>query len=240
MKKIKWIVLAIVILFLSVTAFLASRMRIKTVVFEGNERVSDEVLEKYIFSKDFSRNPFMFYYQTNYKEHPQIPFIERYDVEFDSFDKINITVYEKDMIGCVSYMGAYLYFDKDGIVVESSDEYQKDITLVTGIRFEYFILDSKLPVKDEKIFDEVLGITQQLSKYNIKVDKLNIADDLSISLFMDDVVVELGIDDDTMNDKIVDLSDMMEGLKGLSGTLNMQVYDSRKTGYTFKKSKKNS
>ena len=72
MKKIKWIVLAIVILFLSVTAFLASRMRIKTVVFEGNERVSDEVLEKYIFSKDFSRNPFMFYYQTNYKEHQRI------------------------------------------------------------------------------------------------------------------------------------------------------------------------
>lgn len=238
MKKIKWIILAIIIFFLAVIAFLASQMKIKTVVFEGNERVSDEVMESYIFSGDFSRNPFMFYYQANYKEHPQIPFVERYDVEFESLDKINITVYEKDMIGCVKYMGAYLYFDKDGIVVESSDEYQKDITLVTGIRFEYFILDSKLPVKNEKIFDEVLGITQQLSKYEIKVDKLDISENLSISLYMDDVIVELGVDDDTMNDKIVDLRDMMEGLKGLAGTLDMQVYDSRKTGYTFKKEKK--
>ncbi len=235
MKKLKWIIPLLILLIILGGAAYLSTFRIKKITFEGNERVSAEEMEAYIFKSKYDKNPFLFYYKTKYEEQPQIPFVDRYDVEINSLDSITITVYEKNMIGCVKYMGSYLYFDKDGIVVESSDKSQKDIPLVTGIRFDYFILDSKLPVEKENIFDEILGITQQLDKYDIKVTKLNISSDMEISLYIDKVIVELGKDDDTMNDKIVDLSDMMSNLKDLSGTLDMKIYNSSQTGYTFKK-----
>ena len=60
---------------------------------------------------------------------------------------------------------------------------------------------------------------------------------MEISLYMEDVIVELGKDDATMNEKIADLSDLSGNLKGLSGTLDMKIYNESDTGYTFKKNK---
>lgn len=237
MKKRKWILLVIILLILAGVAAAGASLRIETVVYEGNERISDDELDSRIFTGEMDRNPLVFYYKTKYQEQPAIPFVDEYDVEMNSLKSVTITVYEKNMIGCVKYMGSYLYFDKDGIVVESSDKKQEDIVLVTGISFDYFVLDEKLPVKKEHIFDQVLVITQQLEKYGIFVERLNISADMEISLYWENIVVDLGADDDTMNDKIVDLNDMMENLKGLSGTLDMREYNTNGTGYTFRKRK---
>lgn len=237
MKKIKWIVIGVILLLIIVTVLILSTFRISTIKYEGNKRVSEEELDTRIFVNKYDKNPFVFYFKTKYSEQPEIPFVDRYDVEVDSLDAITITVYEKDMIGYVTYMGSYLYFDKDGMVVESSDVVQKDIPLVSGIGFEYFILNKKLPVENEKVFDEILGITQQLNKYKLSIDKINISSDMEISVYMDKVIVELGKDDETMNEKIADLSDLSENLRGLSGTLDMKIYNESDTGYTFKKNK---
>ena len=57
------------------------------------------------------------------KKNKQIPFIQKYDVEVTIWpDKMNVAVYEKAIVGYISYMGCNMYFDKDGIVVESSSE----------------------------------------------------------------------------------------------------------------------
>lgn len=236
MKKVKWIVISIIFVILILTVAILSTFRISTIKYEGNERVSNEEMDERIFVNEYDKNPFVFYFNTKYSEQPTIPFVDRYDVEIDSIDSITITVYEKDMIGYVMYMGSYLYFDKDGMVVESSDVTQDDIPLVSGISFEYFVLNEKLPVENENVFDEILGITQQLNKYKLDVDKINISSDMEISLYMDKVIVELGKDDETMNDKIADLSDLSQNLEGLSGTLDMKEYNESTTGYTFKKS----
>lgn len=237
MKKIKWIIIGVILLLLIITVGILSTFRITSIKYEGNKRVSEENLDERIFVNKYDKNPFVFYFKTKYREQPEIPFVDRYDVEIDSLHGITITVYEKDMIGYVMYMGSYLYFDKDGMVVESSDVTQDDIPLVSGISFEYFILNKKLPVENEKVFDEILGITQQLNKYKLDIDKINISSDMEISLYMEDVIVELGKDDATMNEKIADLSDLSGNLKGLSGTLDMKIYNESDTGYTFKKNK---
>ena len=41
-------------------------------------------------------------------------------------------VYEKSVAGYVEYMGRYMYFDQDGIVVESSETRTEGIPQVTG------------------------------------------------------------------------------------------------------------
>ena len=75
-------------------------------------------------------------------------------VRVDSPDSITIRVYEKSVAGYVEYMGRYMYFDRDGIVVESSETRTEGIPQVTGIRFDHVVLYEALPVKNTDIFQE--------------------------------------------------------------------------------------
>ena len=53
--------------------------------------------------------------------------MQRYDIDFDGPFAVSITVYEKNVVGYVDYMSSHMYFDKDGIIVESSSEYSHRI-----------------------------------------------------------------------------------------------------------------
>ena len=48
---------------------------------------------------------------------------------------MEIIIYEKSIVGYVSYMSSYMYFDKDGIVVESSSSQLDGVPWVTGLDF---------------------------------------------------------------------------------------------------------
>ena len=69
-----------------------------------------------------------------------IPFIQAMDVTIEAKDTIRITVYEKALAGYVSYLGQCVYFDKDGIVVETSTEETVGIPQVTGLKYDHVIL----------------------------------------------------------------------------------------------------
>ena len=64
-----------------------------------------------------------------------IPFISTLEVEALSAGHIRIRVYEKTIVGYVSYMGTNLYFDKDGMVVESSTEVLDGVPQISGLTF---------------------------------------------------------------------------------------------------------
>ena len=56
-------------------------------------------------------------------------------------------VFEKSVVGYVSYMSSYMYFDKDGIIVESSVEQLPGVPWITGLDFGHIILHQPLPVQ---------------------------------------------------------------------------------------------
>ena len=200
----------------------------------GNQKYTKEEMTAYIFKSDLDRNPFILYYKTKFGKQEKIPFVDEYDVEFTSLQKIKITVYEKKIIGYVQYKGVNMYFDKDGTIVESSTEEIENIPRITGLKFAYIVLVETLPVGDEKIFHLILDLTQALAKYEVGVDRIYISENQEVTLYMEQVVVELGKNTD-MVEKIQSLADMMPNLSGLSGTLNMKEYDENGNGYTFKK-----
>lgn len=209
-------------------------LRIDSVDISGNKQYDDKQIQKLIFSSKWMKNPLVFYFKTKFGKQEKIPFVSRYDVEMKSLTSVKISVYEKKVVGYIRYFGTNMYFDKDGIVTESSDLILDGIPRITGIKFDYIVLHSKIPVDDEKLFDEIMNITQLLDKYQIKVDRIYISENMEMTLNMDEVKVELG-KSGNMNEKIIDLNDMMENIKGLSGTLDMREYDSAHKGYTFKK-----
>lgn len=205
-----------------------------TLEFKGSKRYTDEELEKMFFGEGNSKNAFMFAVKNIFQEKKAIPFIETYDFEMKSFGKFVITLYDKSVVGYVTYMSNNLYFDKDGIVVESSVMELEDVPLITGLKFDYFVLHEQLPTENKNMFPMLLELTQLCKKYNIKTKTINITGEEKIQLFMEDIRIDLG-DGSMLNEKMLDLHDLSAELKGVKGVLNMEEYDYEDNGYILKK-----
>lgn len=235
-KKSKYIVLAVIGALMLIFAFLATR-KIENVIYEGNERLTDEELSSRIFGERLDYNPIVFWIKNLMGKKIEIPFVEEYDVEMESITSIKITVYEKSITGYISYMNTCMYFDKDGIVVENSMSEYEDVPEITGIKFENIILHEKIPVKNEKVFSLILDVTQMVDKYDIAVKKINISEDLSPTLYINSFRVALGNDGD-YGKKIAELSSILPNMEDIPGELDMREYNKSETGYVFRKDKK--
>lgn len=56
-------------------------------------------------------------------------------------------MFEKSVVGYVSNMSSYMYFDKDGIIVESSSEQLPGVPWITGLEYGKILLYEPLEVK---------------------------------------------------------------------------------------------
>lgn len=211
-------------------------LQIKTVEVKGNHQYAKEEIIDLVMSDPLDYHTVYYYGKNRLKKHRQIPFIEDYQIVFHSWSEIDIIVYEKSIVGYVSYMGNYMYFDKDGIVVESSSEKLDDVPEIGGLQFGHIVLYQKLPVIDESIFNDILNLTQILSNYDFQVDKIQYDDYKHAVLYIDDIDVILG-DNQYINEKITLLSDTLGSLQGMSGILQLDSYDesNKKPLITFKR-----
>lgn len=223
-----------VILILGIILFVSMGFRTTQIEYEGNTRYTDEEITNYIFGGKYNVNTLIYYFFTSKKEKAVIPFVQDYEVTVDWPNKLKITIYEKSIIGYISYMGFNLYFDKDGIIVDSSKEVLKGIPQVVGIDYSNVVLHSKLDVDDEKIFSILLDVVQLCEKYSIEIDKVFFDNNKEVIIYVGNIKIMLG-DTATITEKIYEVSQMMPQMQGLSGTLHMENYKEDTTSIIFKK-----
>lgn len=227
------VVLAVIfILLLAAYEYILNNYTITTVYVDGNVHYTNEEIMEMVMGGRYGNNSLFLSLKYRDKGIEGIPFIQTMDVAIEAKDTIRITVYEKALAGYVSYLGRYVYFDKDGIVVETSEEETKGIPQVTGLTFNHVILHEPLPVENEEVFNEVLNITQQLSKYSLMVDKIYFDTDYHVTLLFGNVKISLGTSDN-IDEKIMKLQYILPELEGKSGTLDMTEYNEDTTTYSF-------
>jgi len=229
-RNIKIIIFIIIIL----AVLMFFNIRIKKIKIIGLNNLTEKAFKEALFESDKELNPGFLFFEKIFKDKKEIPFVEDYRIKFKSLTEIEITVYEKSISGYVMYMNTCMFFDKDGIVVENSQKPLESVPKITGMEFENIVLHSKIPVKREEIFDIILNISQLLSKYKIKVNKINISNELEILLYINQFRVSLGTDKN-ISEKISALSDILPKMQDIPGELNMKEYNNLNTGYTFKK-----
>ena len=212
---------------------MVSVFRVQNVSVEGNVHYTSEEIEAMVLTDRLSYNSLYLSLKYRNKEIRDIPFIETMSVRVDSPDSITIRVYEKSVAGYVEYMGRYMYFDRDGIVVESSETRTEGIPQVTGIRFDHVVLYETLPVKNTDIFQEILSITQMLSKHQITTDKIYFNESNEITLYFDNIRAKLG--KDNLEEKVMRLEQILPNLSGESGVLDLQNYSEDRKNVTFQK-----
>ena len=207
--------------------------RVQNISVEGNVHYTSEEIEAMVLTDRLSYNSLYLSLKYRNKEIRDIPFIETMSVRVDSPDSITIRVYEKSVAGYVEYMGRYMYFDRDGIVVESSETRTEGIPQVTGIRFDHVVLYEALPVKNTDIFQEILSITQMLSKHQITTDKIYFNESNEITLYFDNIRAKLG--KDNLEEKVMRREQILPKLSGESGVLDLQNYSEDRKNVTFQK-----
>ena len=224
------IVTAIIMLLGCAFAYFVKKYTVDTIIVEGSTHYTTEEINKMVIGDGFlAKNSIILSLKYRNKEIKDVPFIETMSVRILSPTTIKITIYEKAVAGYVEYMGQYIYFDKDGTVVESSAIRTEGIPQIMGMKFDHVVLWEKLPVSDEEIFKNILDVSQLLEKYEIKVDKIYFDDDYNVTLYFDQARVKLG-SFDNIDEKIIRLKAILPELKGRKGVLKLQNY-TVETGY---------
>ncbi len=227
-KKKRWMVKVLAILtgiaiFLGIVYYFVSTYTIKNVYVEGNLHYTKEEIKNIVMEGPLGNNSLYLSLKYRNKDIEDVPFVDVMSVEVLSPDTIKIIVYEKALAGYIEFMDNYLYFDRDGFVVENSNVLTEGIPLITGFDFEYVVMGEKLPVEDEIVFTNVMNITNLLSKYEMIADKIYFASKSDITVFFGDIKVVLG-DSRNLEEKIMNLPAILSNLIGKCGTLNLENY----------------
>lgn len=237
-KKYRGLILAAAVLAVIAVLLLsvAGVFRIRQVTVIGNEYYTKEQIVDFVMDEGIQRNTLYLYLKYKYTKHPEIPFVDTFEVSIDSFDSVTIRVYEKGIVGYVQYLGKNVYFDKDGIVVESSDALMDGVPMISGLFFDQLTMHQALNVKDPKIFDTILDITQLLTKYDLCPDEIRFGSAGELYLQMKDVKVALGTGDH-LDEKVARLKQLETDLADKSGTLHMESYTDESTHISLEAAK---
>ncbi len=213
--------------------YIVNNYTVTTIYVEGNiHYTNEEIIEMVIGDGMYGNNSLFLSLKYRDKGIDNVPFIQTMDVTVETKDTIRITVYEKALAGYVAYLGRYVYFDKDGIVVETSLEKTEGIPQVTGLKFDHVILHEQLPVEKPEVFADILNITQQLDKYSMSADKIYFDADYQVTLLFGEARVALG-NDIYIEEKIMKLQYILPDLLGKSGILDMREYSEDTKSYSF-------
>lgn len=212
--------------------YVLNNYKVTTVHVDGSVHYTNEEIMEMVMGGRFGDNSLFLSLKYRDKGIEGVPFIETMDVDIEAKDTIRITVYEKALAGYVKYLGRYVYFDKDGIVVETSLEETAGIPQVTGLSFDHVVLHERLPVDKPELFDEILNITQQLAKYSLTADRIYFDSAYNVTLYFGDAKIAMGENRD-IDEKIMKLQYILPDLLGKSGTLDMREYSEDTKTYSF-------
>lgn len=211
---------------------------ITTVKVMGNlEYYTEEQAESLVFSSYWDRNTLLCLIKNLRGTKKSIPFISDYKVNVTDPKSCELIVYEKKPVGCIKYMSSYMYFDKDGIMIESYDSRLDGVPVISGVSFGYIVLGQKLPVSSNEVFTDIMNVTQQMDEKNIDCEGIDFDELNNITLTLDDGNIEVKIgQNDYLEVKINALADMLPKLEenNLKGTLELSNYtDSDKNATTI-------
>ncbi|HIT66172.1 MAG TPA: FtsQ-type POTRA domain-containing protein [Candidatus Merdisoma merdipullorum] len=219
-----FLVAAVLVLVLLLAGALAVTLfQIREVEVTGNSFYTQQEIEDKVMTDRYSSNSLYLYLKYNYLDTEEIPFIDKIEISLLSPGKVRIRVYEKSIVGYVTYMGSNFYFDQDGVIVESSSEVKEGIPCISGLKFSSLALYQKLAVEDDAVFDEILTITQLVEKYELRPERIEFSDDLSLTLYFEQVRVALG-NSGSLEEKVGRLHDLYPDLEGRAGVFHMENY----------------
>ena len=219
-RKRKKILIAFLILLLLLAAaalIVIKVFRVNKVEVEGNELYDAKVIEKAVLNDDYSWNSLYVYLKYRFVSTRDVPFV----------DTMEITLKDPQTID------ENAYFDKDGIVVETSSKVIDGTPQIIGIDCDKVVLYEKLPIGNAKL-REILTLTQALKRNSLIPDSVTYGVANEPVLAYGKVRVEMG-SLDLLTQKVERLAKIKPSIENLEGTLHLENWTEETTNIVFDK-----
>lgn len=179
--------------------FFFTYFRVQYVEVMDSSHYSESELKEMILQGPAAGNSVLAPIFCSTDEAGDIPFVEGFRVKQLSRNTIVISVKEKQPVGCIPYLDSYVYFDRNGIFVESSRERAEKIPYFDGIHVENVILNEKLPIKGKTILNTAVALSIIFQKNDMLPDHISFDENNQISLIYGDITVQVGSDQNLEN-----------------------------------------
>ena len=236
-RKIQLYIFLIMTLLLALAAYIVVEVfTVENVVVEGNEWYSASQIEEMVLNDEYSWNSLYVTLKYRLVDIGEVPFVDDMEISLDNPHTLRVKVYEKGILGYlyIPVLGQNAYFDKDGFVVETSNNIIPNTPKVTGLSCNEVVLYEKLPLKDDSVLRLLLNLTQTLKKYELEPDEIAFEEKEGAIIYYDSIRVIVG-KEENLSQKIIRLSHILPRVEGMSGTLHLENWTEETTDIVFDK-----
>lgn len=222
---------------LALTIFIIiSACKIKDIEVKGVDTYTQAEIQKAIKDNGYVNNTLFYTLKCKLRKPELLPFVNSFDIKIKDANHLVVTVHEKKRAGCIEDKGKYVYFDKQGYMLESHVKKFENIPMVTGLTYKKLEIGEKIPIKKQAVFKYLLQLTTAIDKHNITVSRLRIEKDGNILLLYRKLTVNLG-DKKDLDLKMPELIGIFEKLKEKNGTIDFTYFDEYQKRILFKPKK---
>ncbi len=224
MKKIPWRIV-IPVTAVCIVVLLVFLFRVTKVTVEGNTFFSEEVVASEVCSTFLDKNTITAFIKNHLGFTSKLPYVREYEITYPGIHEIHIKLYEKKMIAGISYMNQYIYFDKDGVVLKSTNEELPDVPLFETKTMTTFTLYEKVQMEDEDLLGQIMNLSNLFQHYKISWDKVVFDSKNAAFLYSGEIKVSLG-KKDSYDEQISALSSVLATAREqqMAGEIDMTNY----------------
>lgn len=162
-----------------------------------------------------------------------LPFLSGVEVSMVNPYHVQIKVYEKSIVGYLMYSGSMVYFDKDGYVVEISEELREGVPPFSGISIGQPVVMEMLPVSDEAFLRDIIEAADMIAQSGLEPLEVHYDEKHQPILYFTYNRVILG-DNSYLEEKLSNLRALFSEMEELEGTLHMENFTAGSNTIPFK------
>ena len=228
------IAISLVVLLIILSVFHSNCQLTSVTVTNNTMAYSDEEIKQMVFTSALDKYAVLFRIRWFLQGDNNLPFIEKIDVELTDRNSVVLTVYEKRIIGCVQVMGQYFYFDRDGLVAESTSKRIEGIPLITGLEFDNIVLHKNLKVQKASLYNVILNLARLTELYALDASEIRFLYDDSVVLYCGETEIRLG-KQESYDLALSSVNEILEKLEDKNMILHMENYSEINKDVTAKK-----
>lgn len=209
--------------------FFFAYFKVDEVEVMGSSHYSENEVKEMVLRGPLASNSVLAPLIYTKRETENIPFVKGYVVSQINRSTICISVKEEKPVGCIPYLDNYIYFDRNGIFIESSKERDETVPYFDGISVKHVIMDEALPIKGKTVLNTAVALATIFQKNEMIPEHIVFDKNYQISLLYGDITVMLGRDE-FLEDKMTRAIAILPLLSGKKGILHLEsVTDTVKT-----------
>lgn len=224
MRNVPWkiVIPAATVIIVVLLIFL---FRVTTVTVEGNTFFSEEVVASEVCSTVLDKNVITAFVKNRLGFTTKLPYVREYEISYPGIHEIHIKLYEKKIIAGIAYMNQYIYFDKDGVVLKSTNEELVGIPLFETKTMATFTLYEKVQMEDGELLNQIMNLSNLFQHYEVMWDRVVFDSKNAAFLYTGNIRISLG-KKDSYDEQISALPSVLSTVQenNFSGEIDMTNY----------------